>query len=258
MTAALLDALDARTGIVCAVGAGGKKTTLYALAQAHGGRVGFTCTVFMARFSRRLPGTRIITDAHDPTHDVEAAARAQPRVAWARPAEKSGRVGGVPPASVATCHAAGRFDVTLVKADGARMRAIKAPGGGEPVIPAEATTVLFVVSAAAFGAPLDEAIAHRPERISAVTGLSPGEPISARSVGRLLAARDGAGQHVPASARLIAVINAVDDESRRGRARDAAEIALAASPRLDRVVLTRHDEHAHVVDIIERPGSERT
>ncbi len=257
MTVALLDALDAHSGIVCAVGAGGKKTTLYALAQAHPGRVGFTCTVFMARFSRRLPGARVITDADDPTREVDAAAREQARVAWARPAAKSGRVGGVPPTSVAACHAAGRFDVTLVKADGARMRAIKAPADGEPVIPAEATTVLFVVSAAAFGAPLDEAIAHRPERVSAVTGLAAGEPISARAVGRLLAAEDGAGQHVPSAARLIAVINAVDDQSRAGQARDAAEIALAASPRLDRVVLTRHDEQAHVVDIIERPAPEQ-
>ena len=31
----LLDALGARRGMVCAVGAGGKKSTLYRLAEAH-------------------------------------------------------------------------------------------------------------------------------------------------------------------------------------------------------------------------------
>ena len=36
----LLDVLEARAGIVCAVGAGGKKTTLYRLADLHPGRVG--------------------------------------------------------------------------------------------------------------------------------------------------------------------------------------------------------------------------
>lgn len=256
MTTSLLDALDARDGIICAVGAGGKKTTLYALAAEHPGRVGFTCTVFMARFSRHLAGARVITDADDPTPEVAAAAREQARVAWARPVEKSGRVGGVPPASVASCHAAGDFAVTLVKADGARMRAIKAPSAGEPIIPEAATTVLYVVSAAAFGAPLDADIAHRPERLAAVTGLACGETISARAVGRLLAARDGAGQNVPQRARLIAVINAVDDEARAGKARDAAEIALAASSRLDRVVLTRHDDAPHVVDVIRRSAPE--
>ena len=44
--ARLLDLLAARTGLVCAVGAGGKKSTLYRLAEAHRlagtGRVGLT------------------------------------------------------------------------------------------------------------------------------------------------------------------------------------------------------------------------
>ncbi|HLF58295.1 MAG TPA: hypothetical protein VI732_01570 [Alphaproteobacteria bacterium] len=39
MTDRLLDVLQARRGMVCAVGAGGKKTTLYRLGQAiRGGR----------------------------------------------------------------------------------------------------------------------------------------------------------------------------------------------------------------------------
>ena len=41
---------------------------------------------------------------------------------YAEPSSKPGRIGGVPPAVVAALHAAGAFDVTLVKADGARMR----------------------------------------------------------------------------------------------------------------------------------------
>ena len=40
-----VDLLDARSGIVCAVGAGGKKTTLYALARRHPGRIALTTTV---------------------------------------------------------------------------------------------------------------------------------------------------------------------------------------------------------------------
>ncbi len=40
--ASLLDLLDARAGIVCAVGAGGKKSLLRHLATAHPGRVAIT------------------------------------------------------------------------------------------------------------------------------------------------------------------------------------------------------------------------
>ena len=41
----LLDALEAHSGLVCFVGAGGKKTILYRLGAAHPGRVGITATL---------------------------------------------------------------------------------------------------------------------------------------------------------------------------------------------------------------------
>ena len=55
---ALLELLAAHRGLVCAVGAGGKKTTLYRLVEAHlaagSSRIGLTCTVAMARPPRAL------------------------------------------------------------------------------------------------------------------------------------------------------------------------------------------------------------
>ena len=252
MSETLIDALDARSGIVCAIGAGGKKTTLYALAGAHPGRFGLTCTVFMASFSRTLGVERLVTEARDLPAAVAAAAQGGQSLAWARPSEKSGRVGGIPPEEVAACHAAAGFDVTLVKADGARMRALKAPRADEPVVPAEADTVLCLASAAALGQPLDENIAHRPERVAAVTGIEPGKPITPAGLAALLASPHGALQNLPSRARVIPVINAVDDSARAEGARAAAEIALAASDRFDRVVLTSHAHGPHVVACIER------
>jgi probable selenium-dependent hydroxylase accessory protein YqeC len=249
---ALLDAFNAHAGIVCAVGAGGKKTSLYALAAAHPGRVGYTATVFTARFPRRLNAHERITEAGDLPEQL-AALREHPRIAYARPTPKSGRVAGVEPGLIGACHERGDFDLTLVKADGARMRAIKAPAAGEPVLPPAATTVLIVASAAAIGQPVDERIAHRPERLARVTGVEPGASLSAAAVGRLLAADDGGLQGIPPGATAIAVINAVDDATLRARAASAAQTALAATPRLERVVLTRHrGERDPVVTRIER------
>ncbi|MEX1082177.1 MAG: selenium cofactor biosynthesis protein YqeC [Halofilum sp. (in: g-proteobacteria)] len=250
----LLDALEAHTGIVCAVGAGGKKTTLYALASEHPGPIGLTTTVFMTQFSRRLgPHAEVISDADDLAPIVREAASRERVVAWARPTEKSGRVAGVAPGSVSACHAAGGFDVTYVKADGARMRGIKAPREGEPAIPPEADLVLPIVAATVIGRPLDADTAHRPERLTAVTGLEHGAAITAETVGRLLSASDGALQDVPDGARIVPVINAVDDDAHEREARHAAAIALAGSPRIERVVLTRHDRGGHhVVAVVER------
>lgn len=240
MNARLPELLGAREGIVCAVGAGGKKTTLYALAAAHPGRIALTATVFMTKFSRRLGAHALITERPD-LADALAAAQGHRRVAYARPSTKSGRVAGVQRELIGDCHRRGGFDLTLVKADGARMRAIKAPAADEPVIPESATTVLCLVSAMAIGEPLDERIAHRPERVAAVTGLRPGATVTPEAVGRLLASGAGALQGIPPHARAIAIINAVDDDDRLGVARSAAREALALGrDRLERVVLTRH------------------
>jgi len=250
MSEALLDALDARSGIVCAVGAGGKKTTLYALAGANPGRVGFTCTVHMAKFSRRLGAHALISDEPDPAAALARAAAEHRVVAWARPSQKPGRVAGVAADSVGPCHARAGFDACYVKADGARMRALKAPRADEPQIPNAADRVLYVVSAACFGAALDERIAHRPERVAAVTGLEPGGIITPAAIARLLAAPAGALKGVPAGAALIPVINAVDDAARRDRARAAATAALAATDRFDRVVLTAHGGAEPLVEVV--------
>lgn len=248
----LLDALAARRGIVCAIGAGGKKTTLYAIAAAHPGRVGITTTVFMAPFPRTLDARQLLIETGHPATSVgEVAARTR-RVAWARPAEKKGRVGGIAPTEVAACHDAGDFDVTFVKADGARMRAIKAPNEDEPVLPAEATTVLVLVSARAFGQPLDERIAHRPERITEITGLGAGATITPAAVGHLLASPEGLLRNIPEGARVIPVINAVDDEETHQLAREAAHTALGESSRFSRVVLTSHRRRDPVVEVITR------
>ncbi len=251
----LLDALGARAGIVCAVGAGGKKTTLYALASEHDGRIGLTATVFMNKFSRRLgPHAELVSDADDLTEEIRAAAARERIVAWARPTEKSGRVAGVDPASVAACHAAGGFDVTYIKADGARMRGIKAPREDEPAIPAETDLVLPVVAASVIGQPLDADTAHRPEILGRITGLAAGGLITAEAVAMLLASPHGGLQGVPEPARVVPVINAVDDPGAESEARRAAESALQRSDRFDRVVLTCHHKSRAqpVVGVVER------
>ena len=55
------------------------------------------------------------------------------------------------------------------------MRWLKAPRDDEPVLPEGVATVLPVVSIRALGQPLEPTIAHRIERVAAVTGAALGE-----------------------------------------------------------------------------------
>jgi probable selenium-dependent hydroxylase accessory protein YqeC len=253
--ARLLDLLAARTGLVCAVGAGGKKSTLYRLAEAHlvagTTRIGLTCTVSMGPPPRNLPDERLIAAPETLSAEVPGLARRHRLLAYAQPSAKPGRLGGLPGALIARLHAEGGFAVTLVKADGARMRWLKAPRDDEPVLPEGVATVLPVVSIRALGQPLEPAIAHRIERVAAVTGAALGERLEPAHLARLLSSAEGA-LHGVGTAVVVPLVNMVDDEARRTDAREVAQRALAETDRFDRVVLTSMIADDPMVEVIDR------
>jgi probable selenium-dependent hydroxylase accessory protein YqeC len=253
--AALVEALAARRGIVCAVGAGGKKSTLYRLAQAHlalgTAPVGLTTTVMSAPPPREVASARLVAPLDHLLEAVPAAARTQPVLAFAQPSTKPGRVAGIPPEAIGQLHAAGGFALTLVKADGARMRLIKAPDPDEPVLPPDVATVLALVSIGALGRVLDGTIAHRPGRVAAVTGAAAGMPLTVAHLARLLASEEGA-LHNTGAATVVPVINMVDDDDRRRAARAIAREALAQTTRFERVVLASMVGTSPLVEVVTR------
>ena len=249
----LLDVLAARRGLVCVVGAGGKKTTLYRLVEAHlaagTARIGLTCTVAMAPPPKWL-GEPVIAEGPDAGRRARPA-RAASDASRSTPSPRPNRGGSAAcrRRSWRRLHDEGGFEVTLIKADGARMRWIKAPAMGEPVLPPGVATVLPLVSARVFGQPLSEAIAHRLERVTAVTGAQPGAPVTPEHVARLLSSEHGALQGV-GGANVVPVINMVDDQATREAAREAARLALATSSRLAQVVLARMIAPDPVIEVV--------
>jgi probable selenium-dependent hydroxylase accessory protein YqeC len=231
----VIDLLEARSGVVCAVGAGGKKSLLKHLALQHPGRVAITATVFITEFLEHMDfDVAIEADAVLPAA-VARLDRAR-NVAYACPCDKPGRRAGASPATIERIHREGGFAATYVKADGARMRHVKAPAVDEPALPDCATTVLPIVSALALGEPLSERVAHRVERIEAVAGLSENEIIRPVHLGRILASPLGS-MKLTEGRKVVPVINMVDDAEREAGAREAAEVALSLSDRFDRVAL---------------------
>ncbi len=204
----LLDALDARRGIVSVVGAGGKKSTLYALAAAHGGRVGVTATVHIPPFPATLDAARVVAPAAELAAAVMESAATARCVAYACESTKPGRHAGVAPELVAQLHSRGAFDVTLVKADGARRRLLKAPGPHEPCLVPGSTGVVAVASVQVVGQRLSERLAHHVDRVEQVTGCRAGEVLTPAHVALALQACVG---EVPPGCRVTALINMADD-----------------------------------------------
>lgn len=247
----LLDVLGARRGVVCAVGAGGKKTTLYRLLRAHPGHAAFTSTVFTRTFPEDLPATPVVAAPDAVVEAALAAARVHAKVSYATPSDKPGRLAGLAPADVARCHREGHFDATFVKADGARMRLIKAPDPHEPNLVPGAATVLAVVSVRVVGLPLTSRCAHRPECVAAVTGAAAGEVLTPLHLARLIASPDGLLRGVGA-ARVVPIINMAESGRERAAAREAAHIALDLSERYAYVVVAAMHSDPPAVDVVAR------
>jgi probable selenium-dependent hydroxylase accessory protein YqeC len=241
----LVETLAADVDMVAVVGAGGKKTTLYALAQRLD-RAVVTATVRIPHFDAQVADVFV---AENPLDHLRTAGRWP--VGAVREREPDRYVGY----DTATVVAMAASDVTgtvLVKADGARTRWLKAPAQHEPQIPTTADTVIPVVSARVVGEPLDDEAVHRPERVARLTGLGPGDPIAPSDVAEVLTHREGGLKDVPPSATTVPLVNMVDDAELESTARDIADEILARRPTLPRVVLARMDEPT-VVDVVESP-----
>jgi probable selenium-dependent hydroxylase accessory protein YqeC len=102
------------------------------------------------------------------------------------------------------------FDLVLVEADGSRGLPIKAPAAHEPVVPSSATVVIGVIGLDALGAPLDGRVAHRPELLGPLVGCAAGEPIEVEHIVGLAASSQGLFKGSPAGAARIVLLNKAD------------------------------------------------
>ncbi len=247
----LINALGASSGIVAAVGAGGKKSTLYRLLEAHRvigtRRILLTSTVQIA--AAKLDIETHVIDGDD-VDDVIARTNGRDGAFFiAGPGKKPGRFSGLPEALIPRLYREGPFALGLVKADGARMRMIKAPGDDEPALPDGVSTILPIVSARAFNKPLTERMVHRPERLATIIDADIGTEINPGHVARLLSSTEGALRRT-GRAEIVPVINMVDRPERQAWAEEAAEMALSMTDRFKRVVLASMTSPSPLVKVV--------
>lgn len=206
--------------LISLVGAGGKTTTMYTLARelAHRGKHVVTTTT-----------TQIFTPAHGETEKlvvevepvmllnrVKTAWEYHRRITVASGIDHRGKLIGLPTALPALLIQEAGADVVIVEADGARHRLIKAPAEHEPVVPPETNVALLLMSARAIHQLLNEEVAHRPERIAAVTGIHMGDTLTPEVIARLMTSEQGALKHIPESAQVYLLVTHTTLERREG------------------------------------------
>lgn len=250
----LIEALGlAEARLVALVGAGGKTSLLFALAQAFadaGDSVLVTTTTRLA--AEEVTGAWPEAVASDADEIAALAPRAAGAVVVHAGVDSAlGKAIGLDPDVLDRVAVSGRFGRVLVEADGAAHRPLKVPAAHEPVVPVTADAVIAVAGLSAVGRAVSDETVFRGEAWSRITGLAAGDTITADAVARAAGHPDGLAKGAPAMARRVLVLNQADAPGHLAAGRAVARrLADTGRSPFARVVLVRLRPAPEVVDTI--------
>ncbi|HEX6482877.1 MAG TPA: selenium cofactor biosynthesis protein YqeC [Ktedonobacteraceae bacterium] len=196
--------------LISIVGAGGKTTTMYRLASElaqHGKRV-ITTTTTNIYFPQKDETDTLIVSPETPRllKMIRASWKQHQRIGVAASPIGAGKLAGLQSDQPYELLIKSGADVVIVEADGARHHMIKAPAEHEPVVPPQTNVALLMISAEALNQPLSGEIAHRPELVAKVAGISLGDILSPQAIAMLVTSEQGAMKNIPASSLVYLLI----------------------------------------------------
>ncbi len=228
LKATLVDALGIAVGDVVAFTGGGGKTSAILCLTEELRRSGVsvlatTTTLVGERFTSSLPTLTVDPDPDrkDLLTRLESHLRREGATLLVRPVANN-KYAGPPVEFLREIASSAMADVTLIEADGARQRPLKAPADHEPVIPAFTTIVVPMAGLDALGQSVSAPAVHRPELLLAISRES---TVGPGVVADVLASPEGGMKGIPKGARVRPLLN-------KARSVDHAD-ALATVDSLD-------------------------
>ena len=216
-----------RHEVVSFVGAGGKTTTMFALAhELERSRLKVITTTTAkigAPSSEQTPCFIVESERERLLPRVSEALRRHAHVTVACSAYAQDKYGGVPAGWIKDLRDLPQVFAVLVEADGARKLPLKAPRPGEPIIPPDTTLLVACAGMTGIGSPLDEAHVCRSEQFARLSGRPPGAIVEPSDVARVLGDPEGGLKDLPAGARAVALLNQVGDPQQQSIAQEVAQ-----------------------------------
>jgi probable selenium-dependent hydroxylase accessory protein YqeC len=241
MTHNLLDAFGIRRNgheLISLVGAGGKTTAMFALAQALKSlhkRVLVTTTTNIFYPEKDECDVVIVNEAPDASmfHGVSGGTI----TALGGTVVNERKLAGVAKGFIEKLHQGGLFDYILVECDGSKRKPIKAAAPYEPIVPANTTRTIGAIGLDAVGQPIDEDHVHRAEIFCTVVGRRLGGLLDTQAVVELIVSPQGLFKGVPETSPRSVLLNKADtSEQRDCAAAITAGLQHKAGARLERCV----------------------
>jgi molybdenum cofactor cytidylyltransferase len=248
-----------RKELIALVGAGGKTTLMFHLAGEladAGAQVVTTMTTHIFAGQTALaPASLVYRDANSlRTQLPSTLARYRHVLIVGAEEVETNKLQGLPPDVIDHLAALPAADVVIVEADGSRRLPFKAPAEHEPVIPSDTTIVVPIVGMEIVGRSLTAENVHRPQRIAALTGAAPGDPVTPEMIAAVVAHPDGGAKGVPSAARLIPFLNKAENAGTLAAAREIARLLLR-SARVDTVLIGAAASEDPVREVWSRVGA---
>jgi len=207
--------------LISVVGAGGKTSTMFRLAQelkALGKKVLVTTTTNIA-FSETSQADRLILDSSKDIFFLSRVETGTIACLGSGVLNDKGKLAGIDREFVDEIYQKHLFDYIVVEADGSKRKPIKAPAHYEPVIPRETTRVIGVIGLDALGKTITDEYVHRPNLFCSITGKKMGETIDRKCIIDLIRSEDGSFKDVPQGCRKYVVFNKADHADRQEEAK---------------------------------------
>lgn len=252
----LKEALGLKPGeILSLVGAGGKTTTLFCLANEfyeEGKKVLATTTTKIAKPTR--PHVHKLFLAQD----LEALLKELDKIkdpmiigvgyGLDHSLNNVEKLVGLPLEWFESLRQKAGLDSILVEADGAASRLLKVPAEYEPVVPESSSLTVWVMAIKVLGRPLHPEWVHRAERGASLLGVQLGTPVTESHIIQLVKNPLGCLKGIPAASRKVALINQADTAEEVNRASSLGRALIREG--LERVLVTSYLDQDPIKEII--------
>ncbi len=194
---------------VALVGAGGKTSSIFTIANQLNGPVVITTTTHMFDRQTSMGERRWLVNTCRDFEEIKAEIlQGGVHVIVGGPI-RDDRIGGAPPDILLSFRDFCKENIIplLIEADGARMLPVKAPAEHEPAIPEWVDLVVVCCGLNAIGTPLDDLHVHRPEVFSRISSAKMGSTLTIDTLASALLSPQGGLKNIPVGVRRIVLFN---------------------------------------------------
>ncbi len=221
---------------IAVVGAGGKTSTIWRLADSFTENVVITTTTHLGLDQIEKAEQKFFASSTSDLVQIDWG-NLPKIVSITGPVIDGHRLDGLSPENINFLYERSiehHFSI-LIEADGARMLPLKAPAEHEPVIPKWVDAVIVLAGMSVLGKPLSSDTVFRPEVFGKLGKMKEGEVITVEGLGSVLCHSKGGLKGIPEKAKRILVLNQAGDVK---LIPDIMRIANYCVDKYDQIIIT--------------------